>query len=132
MLPYIISPACIFLCLYRCLSLPFPISSFYSANASLNPCQYLPLPPPMPFLFPFNVFLYPCQYLLLPLPMSSVKQKNACFLCYFGIKHYLCTRIYAQMAESVDALVSNTSGAIRPGSTPGLGTLLHYKSLVNH
>ena len=26
------------------------------------------------------------------------------------------------MAESVDALVSNTSGAIRPGSTPGLGT----------
>ncbi len=85
----------------------------------------------MPFLFPFNVFLYPCQYLLLPLPMSSVKQKNACFLCYFGIKHYLCTRIYAQMAESVDALVSNTSGAIRPGSTPGLGTLLRYKSLVN-
>ena len=100
MLPYIISPACIFLCLYRCLPLPFPISSFYSANASLNSCQYL----------------------LLPLPMSSVKQKNACFLCYFGIKHYLCTRIYAQMAESVDALVSNTSGAIRPGSTPGLGT----------
>ena len=27
------------------------------------------------------------------------------------------------MAESVDALVSNTSGAIRPGSTPGLGTI---------
>ena len=26
------------------------------------------------------------------------------------------------MAESVDALVSNTSGAIHPGSTPGLGT----------
>ena len=26
------------------------------------------------------------------------------------------------MAESVDALVSNTSGATRPGSTPGLGT----------
>ncbi len=29
----------------------------------------------------------------------------------------------AQMAESVDALVSNTSGAIHPGSIPGLGTL---------
>ena len=29
----------------------------------------------------------------------------------------------AQMAESVDALVSNTSGAIRAGSTPALGTL---------
>ena len=28
------------------------------------------------------------------------------------------------MAESVDALVSNTSGAIRPGSTPGLGTFI--------
>ena len=39
---------------------------------------------------------------------------------------YLCTvlnkRRYAQMAELVDALVSNTSGAIHPGSSPGLGT----------
>ena len=35
---------------------------------------------------------------------------------------YLCTRIKAQMAESVDALVSNTSGATRAGSTPALGT----------
>ena len=26
------------------------------------------------------------------------------------------------MAELVDALVSNTSGAIHPGSIPGLGT----------
>ena len=26
------------------------------------------------------------------------------------------------MAESVDALVSNTSGATHPGSSPGLGT----------
>ena len=30
----------------------------------------------------------------------------------------------AQMAESVDALVSNTSGATRAGSTPALGTEL--------
>ena len=30
----------------------------------------------------------------------------------------------AQMAESVDALVSNTSGATRAGSTPALGTRL--------
>ena len=29
----------------------------------------------------------------------------------------------AQMAESVDALVSNTSGATHPGSSPGLGTV---------
>ena len=27
------------------------------------------------------------------------------------------------MAESVDALVSNTSGVIHPGSIPGLGTI---------
>ena len=30
--------------------------------------------------------------------------------------------MFAQVAESVDALVSNTSGAIRAGSTPALGT----------
>ena len=30
--------------------------------------------------------------------------------------------IQAQMAELVDALVSNTSGAIRAGSIPALGT----------
>ena len=35
---------------------------------------------------------------------------------------YLCTAFEAQMAESVDALVSNTSGATRAGSTPALGT----------
>ena len=31
------------------------------------------------------------------------------------------------MAESVDALVSNTSGAIRAGSTPALGTKQTFK-----
>ena len=31
------------------------------------------------------------------------------------------------MAESVDALVSNTSGAIRAGSTPALGTKITAK-----
>ena len=35
------------------------------------------------------------------------------------------------MAESVDALVSNTSGATHPGSIPGLGTKYQSKSLVN-
>ncbi len=34
----------------------------------------------------------------------------------------LIGKALAQMAESVDALVSNTSGAIRAGSTPALGT----------
>ena len=36
----------------------------------------------------------------------------------------------AQMAESVDALVSNTSGATRTGSTPGLGTSFKKQSSV--
>ena len=35
---------------------------------------------------------------------------------------FFCLICQAQMAESVDALVSNTSGAIHPGSIPGLGT----------
>ncbi len=33
------------------------------------------------------------------------------------------------MAESVDALVSNTSGAIHPGSIPGLGTKKFLESI---
>ena len=33
------------------------------------------------------------------------------------------------MAESVDALVSNTSGATHPGSIPGLGTTEKVKKL---
>ena len=37
----------------------------------------------------------------------------------------------AQMAESVDALVSNTSGATRAGSTPALGTTYYFKIPVN-
>ena len=40
------------------------------------------------------------------------------------------TNVYAQMAESVDALVSNTSGAIRAGSTPALGTFIHLKVML--
>ena len=37
----------------------------------------------------------------------------------------------AQMAESVDALVSNTSGATRAGSTPALGTRKTAKTLYS-
>ncbi len=33
------------------------------------------------------------------------------------------------MAESVDALVSNTSGATRAGSTPALGTKARLQNL---
>ena len=39
--------------------------------------------------------------------------------------------VFAQMAESVDALVSNTSGAIHPGSIPGLGTELERRLLLS-
>ena len=35
------------------------------------------------------------------------------------------------MAESVDALVSNTSGATRAGSTPALGTELERSELLS-
>ena len=52
---------------------------------------------------------------------GTIKQKYTKTLATLKNILYLCTR-NAQMAESVDALVSNTSGAIRPGSTPGLGT----------
>lgn len=38
------------------------------------------------------------------------------------LRKYIFPDLVAQMAESVDALVSNTSGAIHPGSIPGLGT----------
>ena len=41
---------------------------------------------------------------------------------YYVPLHRLNKRRHAQMAELVDALVSNTSGAIHPGSSPGLGT----------
>ena len=36
------------------------------------------------------------------------------------------------MAESVDALVSNTSGAIHPGSIPGLGTRWKKSQIFFH
>ena len=38
----------------------------------------------------------------------------------------------AQMAELVDALVSNTSGAIHPGSIPGLGTITKMEAFVSY
>ncbi len=52
------------------------------------------------------------------------------FLCQNQKMLYLCTRFRAQMAESVDALVSNTSGATRAGSTPALGTRLERSVLT--
>ena len=55
---------------------------------------------------------------------TVVKSKNL---------HYLCPA-NARMAESVDALVSNTSGATHPGSSPGPGTQKgehhHYDALL--
>ena len=65
--------------------------------------------------------------------------------CQFPKYLYLCTRktqkpihfalvfcsVHAQMAELVDALVSNTNEAIRAGSIPALGTILHSQPSVN-
>ncbi len=45
---------------------------------------------------------------------------------------YFCTRLKAQMAESVDALVSNTSRATCAGSTPALGTNKVQKAVDTH
>ena len=74
--------------------------------------------------------------LLVPLAAPKVlpferKNKKLLFLfCSLLTYSYLCTRIEAQMAESVDALVSNTSGATRAGSTPALGTRLERSVLT--
>ena len=39
-------------------------------------------------------------------------------------------RVHAQMAELVDALVSNTNEAIRAGSIPALGTSINANNLI--
>ena len=53
---------------------------------------------------------------------AEMSEKQAlCLLISKTIANFAPT-IHARMAESVDALVSNTSGAIRAGSTPAPGT----------
>ena len=42
----------------------------------------------------------------------------------------LCAGSHARMAELVDALVSNTSGAIRAGSIPAPGTFQNANNLM--
>ena len=60
--------------------------------------------------------------------METLHKKNTFISKIFVSSENICTfassfkKRHAQMAESVDALVSNTSGAIHPGSIPGLGT----------
>ncbi len=71
----------------------------------------------------FNVFLFLFNKINLSSDITTLKVQK--YLPKFGSSrnlHYLCTAFEAQMAESVDALVSNTSGATRAGSTPALGT----------
>ena len=48
-------------------------------------------------------------------------KKKSNFILFFA-HLFVPLHTKAQMAESVDALVSNTSGATHPGSSPGLGT----------
>ena len=59
--------------------------------------------------------------------LSFLEEKfaNSEFICIFA------SAKRAQMAESVDALVSNTSGAIHPGSIPGLGTKMERSLLLS-
>ncbi len=65
------------------------------------------------FLIKYN-FLQLFTTLMFFLQFRFANSENVCnFAPHFS---------NAQMAESVDALVSNTSGATHPGSTPGLGT----------
>ena len=45
--------------------------------------------------------------------------------------HYLCTAFRAQMAESVDALVSNTSGVTPVPVRPRLWVLLKKRKVLN-
>ena len=54
----------------------------------------------------------------------SVSQKLSTFAFAIWVSNIVVIHFaQAQMAESVDALVSNTSGAIRAGSIPALGTI---------
>ena len=59
---------------------------------------------------------------------SRLSIVNCRLFTTFAAANVMCSVVYisilhkAQMAESVDALVSNTSGATRAGSTPALGT----------
>ena len=87
------------------------------------------------FFRKFVILIWIFTRLLVPLAAPKVlpferKNKKLLFLfCSLLTYSYLCTRIEAQMAESVDALVSNTSGATRAGSTPALGTSKSRKKL---
>ena len=45
---------------------------------------------------------------------------------------YFCTSLTAQVAELVDAPVSNTGGATRAGSSPALGTISLNDPAVDH
>ena len=60
------------------------------------------------------------------LPVQKESYFSICLNLFPGVRLFDEKVIFlhrqAQMAESVDALVSNTSGATRAGSTPALGT----------
>ena len=56
------------------------------------------------------------QFPKFPIPLQSLTRRSILHVPVFG------QSTPARMAESVDALVSNTSGAIRAGSIPAPGT----------
>ena len=80
--------------------------------------------------FVILIWFFPRLLVTLAAPKVLPFEKTQIFFGFFLVYSYLCTRIEAQMAESVDALVSNTSGATRAGSTPALGTRLERSVLT--
>ena len=66
----------------------------------------------------------------------NIFRRNYCanqflFVTLHPLSRSTSLRCNAQMAESVDALVSNTSGATRAGSTPALATRLRKRKCCN-
>ena len=76
------------------------------------------------FLVDFPV-VFPVRYKHSECPIHLIAKKLIIQTIY-NIFAFLNQKVYhlqpARMAESVDALVSNTSGAIRAGSIPAPGT----------
>ena len=70
-------------------------------------------------------FYKPLPLFRLGVPLCAYEfqmKEKAIKICVLQKNVLPLRRNKAQMAESVDALVSNTSGATRAGSTPALGT----------
>ena len=72
----------------------------------------------------FSYAFHPVSSSLLAFFSAFCKKKphSSCLIPNNFLPLHSQKKTYAQMAELVDALVSNTNGAIRAGSIPALGT----------